>query len=202
MYSRREDDEARGGTSGRDGSRDRTRRGSRPQSPMLSLLGGGRGGACHALVRGERARRDHVARRVGTTLESGARSAYSSAMSDRGVVLVHGGAHGAWCWEPTIPHLTGRVLALDLPPKAIRGGRPCPHRFRRRSRPSGSTTSRRRRSRTSTRPGWIASSWSDTRWAGSRSRSSRAACRRGSPISSSCLHRAGGGPVARRWPAR
>ncbi len=37
------------------------------------------------------------------------------------LVLVHGGAHGAWCWQPTIPLLSGPVLAVDLPPKAIRG---------------------------------------------------------------------------------
>jgi pimeloyl-ACP methyl ester carboxylesterase len=36
-------------------------------------------------------------------------------------VLVHGGAHGAWCWEPTLPHLVGEVLAVDLPPKSVRG---------------------------------------------------------------------------------
>lgn len=36
-------------------------------------------------------------------------------------VLVHGGAHGAWCWEPTRPHLDGTALAVDLPPKGIRG---------------------------------------------------------------------------------
>ncbi|HEY4398669.1 MAG TPA: alpha/beta fold hydrolase [Acidimicrobiia bacterium] len=38
------------------------------------------------------------------------------------VVLVHGGAHGAWCWEPMIPFLDGDVLAVDLPPKSVRGG--------------------------------------------------------------------------------
>jgi pimeloyl-ACP methyl ester carboxylesterase len=37
------------------------------------------------------------------------------------IVLVHGGAHGAWCWEPTRSCLEGTVLAVDLPPKAIRG---------------------------------------------------------------------------------
>ena len=30
-------------------------------------------------------------------------------------VLVHGGAHGAWCWNPLLPHLEGPVLAVDLP---------------------------------------------------------------------------------------
>ncbi|HMG25439.1 MAG TPA: alpha/beta hydrolase [Acidimicrobiia bacterium] len=38
------------------------------------------------------------------------------------IVLVHGGAHGAWCWEPLLPHLDGEVLAVDLPPKSVRGG--------------------------------------------------------------------------------
>jgi pimeloyl-ACP methyl ester carboxylesterase len=38
------------------------------------------------------------------------------------MVLVHGGAHGAWCWEPTIAALTVDALAVDLPPKSIRGG--------------------------------------------------------------------------------
>jgi pimeloyl-ACP methyl ester carboxylesterase len=36
-------------------------------------------------------------------------------------VLVHGGAHGAWCWEPLLPLLDGDALAVDLPPKVIRG---------------------------------------------------------------------------------
>ncbi|MBW2383024.1 MAG: alpha/beta fold hydrolase, partial [Deltaproteobacteria bacterium] len=36
-------------------------------------------------------------------------------------VLVHGGAHGAWCWERMIPHLAGPAVALDLPG---RGSRP------------------------------------------------------------------------------
>ena len=38
------------------------------------------------------------------------------------LVLVHGGAHGAWCWDPTVSHLDGPVLAVDLPPKSVRGG--------------------------------------------------------------------------------
>ena len=41
-------------------------------------------------------------------------------------VLVHGGAHGAWCWEPLVPLLDGDVLAVDLPPKSIRGVRTDP----------------------------------------------------------------------------
>ncbi|HEV3450680.1 MAG TPA: alpha/beta fold hydrolase [Acidimicrobiia bacterium] len=44
-------------------------------------------------------------------------------MSDDGqpIVLVHGGGHGAWCWEPLLPWLRAPVLAVDLPPKEIRG---------------------------------------------------------------------------------
>jgi len=42
------------------------------------------------------------------------------------VVLVHGGGHGAWCWGPMVGHLRAPVLAVDLPPKAVRGG---PDRF-------------------------------------------------------------------------
>lgn len=38
------------------------------------------------------------------------------------IVLVHGGAHGAWCWELLIPYLDGNAVAIDLPPKSIRGG--------------------------------------------------------------------------------
>jgi pimeloyl-ACP methyl ester carboxylesterase len=30
-------------------------------------------------------------------------------------VLIHGGAHGAWCWEPLLPLLDAPALALDLP---------------------------------------------------------------------------------------
>lgn len=30
-------------------------------------------------------------------------------------VLVHGGGHGAWCWERLIPHLERPALAVDLP---------------------------------------------------------------------------------------
>jgi pimeloyl-ACP methyl ester carboxylesterase len=40
-----------------------------------------------------------------------------------GFVLVHGGAHGAWCWAPLVPLLDGEVLAVDLPPKSARGVR-------------------------------------------------------------------------------
>jgi pimeloyl-ACP methyl ester carboxylesterase len=38
-------------------------------------------------------------------------------------VLVHGGSHGAWCWEPLLPHLAAPALALDLPG---RGTKPAP----------------------------------------------------------------------------
>jgi pimeloyl-ACP methyl ester carboxylesterase len=38
------------------------------------------------------------------------------------IILVHGGAHGAWCWEPTLAELGSAVLAVDLPPVSIRGG--------------------------------------------------------------------------------
>ena len=38
------------------------------------------------------------------------------------LVLVHGGSHGAWCWDPMLPFLDGPVLAVDLPPKAARRG--------------------------------------------------------------------------------
>jgi pimeloyl-ACP methyl ester carboxylesterase len=37
------------------------------------------------------------------------------------IVLVHGGAHGAWCWRPMLSYLDAPVLAVDLPPKTIRG---------------------------------------------------------------------------------
>jgi len=35
-------------------------------------------------------------------------------------VLVHGGAHGAWCWDRMIPHLATRAVALDLPGRGAR----------------------------------------------------------------------------------
>ncbi len=37
------------------------------------------------------------------------------------IVLVHGGAHGAWCWSPLLAHLDSVGIAIDLPPKAVRG---------------------------------------------------------------------------------
>jgi pimeloyl-ACP methyl ester carboxylesterase len=38
------------------------------------------------------------------------------------VVFVHGGGHGAWCWAPMLDHLTSEAIAVDLPPKQVRGG--------------------------------------------------------------------------------
>jgi pimeloyl-ACP methyl ester carboxylesterase len=38
------------------------------------------------------------------------------------LVLVHGGAHGAWCWAPTLELLSTPATAVDLPPKEIRRG--------------------------------------------------------------------------------
>jgi pimeloyl-ACP methyl ester carboxylesterase len=37
-------------------------------------------------------------------------------------VLVHGGGHSARCWEPTIPHLDGPAVAIDLPGRGARPG--------------------------------------------------------------------------------
>lgn len=50
----------------------------------------------------------------------GAQRRYS--LSD--FVLIHGGAHGPWCWERVIPFLTdsgrvGQVVAVDLPVDAL-----------------------------------------------------------------------------------
>ena len=42
--------------------------------------------------------------------------------SELPVVLVHGGGHGAWCWEPMRPFLRSPFVAVDLPPESIRGG--------------------------------------------------------------------------------
>jgi pimeloyl-ACP methyl ester carboxylesterase len=42
-------------------------------------------------------------------------------MAADGFVLVHGGYHGAWCWEPVRPLLSLPSIAVDLPG---RGGRP------------------------------------------------------------------------------
>ena len=35
-------------------------------------------------------------------------------------VLVHGGAHGAWCWSPLLPYLEAPALAIDLPGRGKR----------------------------------------------------------------------------------
>lgn len=43
-------------------------------------------------------------------------------MGETPIVLVHGGGHGAWCWEPMLPLLERPVVAVDLPPVSIRGG--------------------------------------------------------------------------------
>ncbi len=47
-------------------------------------------------------------------------------------VLVHGGAHGAWCWDRLVPHLkahseVGNVVAVDLAGHGARRdpGNPC-----------------------------------------------------------------------------
>jgi pimeloyl-ACP methyl ester carboxylesterase len=37
-------------------------------------------------------------------------------------VLIHGGGHGAWCWDALIPHLSGPTLAVDLPGRAGKRG--------------------------------------------------------------------------------
>jgi len=42
------------------------------------------------------------------------------------IVLVHGGAHGAWCWAPLVPLLRVPTIAVDLPPESMRNG---PDRF-------------------------------------------------------------------------
>lgn len=41
-------------------------------------------------------------------------------MTTSPLLLVHGGAHGAWCWEPLLARLDGTAHAVDLPPTAIR----------------------------------------------------------------------------------
>jgi pimeloyl-ACP methyl ester carboxylesterase len=44
-------------------------------------------------------------------------------MTVDGVVLVHGGMHGSWAWDPVVPLLDGPTCAVDLPG---RGRRPVP----------------------------------------------------------------------------
>ena len=39
------------------------------------------------------------------------------------LLCLHGGAHGAWCWERVLPHLETPARAIDLPG---RGSRPAP----------------------------------------------------------------------------
>lgn len=46
-------------------------------------------------------------------------------MAVDGIILVHGGFHGGWCWDAVRPHLTAPSLAVDLPG---RGARPAPGR--------------------------------------------------------------------------
>ena len=52
---------------------------------------------------------------------AGAPGSVSSSEGTTAVVLVHGGAHGSWCWQPMLPYVDAPVLAVDLPPKSIRG---------------------------------------------------------------------------------
>ena len=40
-----------------------------------------------------------------------------------GIVLVHGGMHGSWAWDPILPLLDAAFAAVDLPG---RGRRPVP----------------------------------------------------------------------------
>ena len=42
---------------------------------------------------------------------------YARAM---GFLFVHGGAHGAWCWERVLPHLESPARAMDLPGRGTR----------------------------------------------------------------------------------
>src|SRR5437879_850548 len=46
----------------------------------------------------------------------------SAQSAESPIVFVHGGAHGAWCWEPLLSFLDGDALAIDLPPKSVRRG--------------------------------------------------------------------------------
>lgn len=45
-----------------------------------------------------------------------------SASPGPAIVLVHGGAHGAWCWEPLLAHLATPALAVDLPGRGATPG--------------------------------------------------------------------------------
>lgn len=42
-------------------------------------------------------------------------------LEEMAFVFVHGGAHGAWCWDRVLPHLDRTAIAVDLPG---RGSRP------------------------------------------------------------------------------
>lgn len=49
-----------------------------------------------------------------------ARVAYAPGMAHDGFVLVHGGYHGAWCWDAVRPLLSGASIAVDLPGRGTR----------------------------------------------------------------------------------
>jgi pimeloyl-ACP methyl ester carboxylesterase len=42
----------------------------------------------------------------------------------RGFVLVHGGAHGPWCWDKLVPFLDHPAVAVELPGRAAAPGPP------------------------------------------------------------------------------
>ena len=39
-----------------------------------------------------------------------------------GLIFVHGGEHGGWCWERVLPQLDWPALAVDLPGRGARSG--------------------------------------------------------------------------------
>lgn len=43
-------------------------------------------------------------------------------MAELPIVLVHGGGHGAWCWERLLPFLNRPALAVDLPGRGATPG--------------------------------------------------------------------------------
>ncbi|MBB1572470.1 MAG: alpha/beta hydrolase [Propionibacterium sp.] len=45
-------------------------------------------------------------------------------MTSSFALLLHGGMHGAWCWERVIPHLRHRTIAIDLPGRPGAGKQP------------------------------------------------------------------------------
>lgn len=47
-------------------------------------------------------------------------------MASDGFVLVHGGCHGAWCWDPVRPLLEHPSVAVDLPGRGNRPARGVP----------------------------------------------------------------------------